>query len=267
MKKQSDDWDDINVNRRRTDRVFFESTFIQQVSDGIDFLRNESKEILSEIDRKGINDLDLEEFSKTTLNHIDDIVDEMAEFKSEIVDEDEVPDFVKDASINAKVALNRDQEYIRRAKRRLARIESDDNADIEKTSLRVISLCDKAIEVDASNPEAYKLKAQALIKIKSYDDAIDVLIKSLAIENDLDVWLMIGDVNRLNLDFEDAISVYDKVLSMDENSFEAFRGKAIVYYDLGEYANADKFFTKASSIEELDDESSRIHQECIENLE
>lgn len=63
MKKQSDDWDDIKVNRRRTDRVLFESTLIQQVSDGIDFLRNQSKEILSEIDKTGINDIDLEEFS------------------------------------------------------------------------------------------------------------------------------------------------------------------------------------------------------------
>ena len=267
MKKQSDDWDDINVNRRRTDRVFFESTFIQQVADGIDFLKNESKEILSEIDMSGIDEMELEEFSKTTLNRIDDIVDEMAEFKSEIIDEDDVPEFVKEASINAKVALNRDHEYIRRAKRRLDRIKTDENVDKQKTSMRVISLCDKAIEVDDSNPEAYNLKAQALINIKRYDDAIEELIRSLAIEDDLDVWLLIGEANRLNLDFEDAISVYDKVLEVDEKSFEALRGKAMVYYDMGEYENADSFFTKASLIRKLDDESSRIHQECIDNLE
>ena len=266
MKKQSDDWDDINVNRRRTDKVFFESTLIQQVSDGIDFLRNQSKEILSEIDRTGISDIDLEEFSKSTLNQIDDIVDDMAEFKSEVVD-DEVPDFVKDASVNAKVVLNRDHDYIRRAKRRLARIENGDVDDSDKVNLRVISLCDKAIEVNAKNTEAYNLKAQALINVKLYDDAIEALIKSLALEDDLDVWLMIGEANRLNLDFEDAISVYDKVLSVDENSFEAFKGKAMTYYDLGEYQKADEFFTMAKTIKGLDAESSRMHDECLDNLE
>ena len=139
MKKQSDDWDDIKVNRRRTDRVLFESTLIQQVSDGIDFLRNQSKEILSEIDKTGINDIDLEEFSKSTLNQIDDIVDDMVEFKSEIVDDDEIPDFVKDASKNAKVVLNRDQDYIRKAKRRFARLENGDDVDCDKTTKSCVS--------------------------------------------------------------------------------------------------------------------------------
>lgn len=267
MKKQSDDWDDIKVNRRRTDRVLFESTLIQQVSDGIDFLRNQSKEILSEIDKTGINDIDLEEFSKSTLNQIDDIVDDMVEFKSEIVDDDEIPDFVKDASKNAKVVLNRDQDYIRKAKRRFARLENGDDVDCDKTNLRIISLCDKAIEVNAKNPEAYNLKAKALINIGQYDDAIDALIKSLALEDDLDVWLMIGEANRLNLDFEDAISVYDKVLSLDENSFEAFKGKAMTCYDMGEYKKADEFFTKAKSLGDLDFVSSKIHEECMDNLE
>ena len=41
MKKEDED---IKVNRRKTDKVYFESTFIQQISDGIDFLRDESKE-------------------------------------------------------------------------------------------------------------------------------------------------------------------------------------------------------------------------------
>ena len=44
--KKSNDWEDIDVDKRRTDKVHFESTILQQVSDGIDFLRDESKEIL-----------------------------------------------------------------------------------------------------------------------------------------------------------------------------------------------------------------------------
>ena len=267
MKKQSNDWDDIKINKRRTDKVFFESTLIQQVSDGIDFLRNESREILTEIDNRGVNDFDLEQFSQKTLREIDNIVDDMAELKSEIIDEDDIPEFVKDTSKNAKVALNRDHDYVRRAKRRLDRIESNE-VGFGKTNLRVIELCDKAIAVNESNLDAYCLKAQALINIKKYDDAIDELIKSLTIKDDFwDSWLLIGEANRLNLDFEDAISVYNKVLSENENSFEALKGKAMVYFDLGEYQNADEFFKKARLIKELDDETLKIHEECLKNLE
>ena len=50
-------------------------------------------------------------------------------------------------------------------------------------------------------------------------------INALSIKNDIEVWLSIAKVNRLNGDLDDAINVYDKVLSMDKNSFEAFKGK------------------------------------------
>ena len=267
MKKQSDDWDDIEVNKRRTDKVFFESTLIQQVSDGIDFLRRESKEILTEIDKKGINDLDLENFSKKTLNQIDDIVDDMAEFKSGIINEDDVPEFVKDSTKNAKVALNSDQTYVRRAKRRLARLKSDEDGEYYKVNLRVISLCSKAIDVNDSNYEAYYLKGRALINVGNYDDAIEELIKSLTIKTDfIDSWLLIGEANRLNLDFEDAISVYDRVLQDYEDSSDALKGKAMVYFDMGEYQNADEFFKKADSIDKLDDETRKIWDEVKDNL-
>ena len=50
MKKQSDKWDDIKVNRRSADKIRFESPLIQSISDGVDFLRDESREILKELD-------------------------------------------------------------------------------------------------------------------------------------------------------------------------------------------------------------------------
>ena len=50
MKKESFDGEEIKVNKRRTDKVYFESAFIQSISDKIDFLREESKEILKELD-------------------------------------------------------------------------------------------------------------------------------------------------------------------------------------------------------------------------
>lgn len=261
MKK---DWDDIKINRRKTDRVFFESTLLQQVSDGIDFLRTESREVLSELDRRGVNDFDLEEFSQKTLREIDNIRDDIADLKSEIIDEDDIPEFVKDTTKNAKLALNRDQVYLRRAQRRFDSIE--DEFDV-KTNLRVIALCDEAIDVKHSNYGAHYLKAKALINIREYERAIDELIEVLRIKDDFwDAWILIGEVNRKNKDFDDALSVYDKVLSENEDSFKAIVGKAMVYYDCGDFAKAAEFFKKAQSISELDDKASEIYAECLENL-
>ena len=66
--KKSNDEEDIKVNKRSTDKVYFESTLLQQISDGIDFIRDQSKEILSEIDLKGLDNIDIEEFGEYTLD-------------------------------------------------------------------------------------------------------------------------------------------------------------------------------------------------------
>ncbi|WP_405296243.1 tetratricopeptide repeat protein, partial [Methanobrevibacter sp.] len=74
--------------------------------------------------------------------------------------------------------------------------------------------------------------------------------------------LAIAKANRLNRDFNDAISVYDSVLKIDYDSFEAFKGKAYTYYDWEKYVEAGIFFKKANSIESLDEESKKVWDEC-----
>ena len=263
-----DDWEDIKVNRRKGDKVRFESNLLQQISDRIDFLRDESREILRGIDtkefKKNLDEFDMEEFGESTLNQISDIADDLSQFKSEMFDSEDVPDFVKESSINAKRALNRDVDYVRRAKRRLDRIDSDESVDVYKTNLRVIDLCDKAIEVNRKNPEAYCLKGIVLVNLEKYDEAIEEFINSLALDDNPDIRLKIADANRLNKDFNDAINVYNSVLDVRE--FEALKGKAYTYYDWQKYGQANMHFRKAASIEELDDESQKIFDECLEKF-
>lgn len=257
------DGEDIKVNKRSTDKVYFESTFLQQISDGIDFLRNESREILKELDISGIDDNDIEEFGEDTLNQLSDIVDDLSQLKSEVINTDDIPDSIKESSLNAKRALNSDLDYVRRAKRRLAKSNPDDELTYVKLNIRTIELCNKAIEVNDGNSEAYYTKAQALLNLGNYENAIDEAIKSLKINDDyIDAWILIGDANRLNQDFDDAIDVYDKVLEKDSNSFNALKGKALTYFDLDDYQMADEFFKKASELEGLDEESQKIWDEC-----
>lgn len=264
--KESQDWDDIKVNKRTGDKVHFESTFLQQVSDSVDFLKDESKEILKELDINHIDDSALEEFGEKTVNQISDVVDEMSQFKSEIMDSEYVPESVRQSSKQFKKALNRDEDYVRRARRRLKRIDSDEFFDPQRANLRVIELCDKAIEVNKSNSEAYYLKGRALFNLERYVGAIEEFIYSLALKDDIKVWILIADANRLNGDYDDAINVYDSVLKRDENSFDAIKGKAYTYYVCEDYQKADEAFKKANSIIILDDESKEMWDECLDKL-
>lgn len=259
MKRQSD-WEDIKINKRSTDKVYFESRLLQSISDKIDFIREESKEMLNELDsneyKQQIDEWGLDELSEEALNHMTVIADELAQFKDEIIDPDEVPGIVKVYSNEFKVALNRDAEYVRRAKRRL------DNEGYQNNA-RIIKLCDKALEVNDSNWEAYHIKGNALSNMERYEEACDQLNISLKLNEDNDdARLCLGDAYRMNHQFEKAIEAYDSVLENDEKSFDAYKGKAFAYYHWEKYDKADEFFKKANSIKFLDEKSKEIWKAC-----
>lgn len=265
-------WEDIKVSRRTSGKKYFESTFLQSISDRIEFLKDEADDLLGELDscelKQRYDELDLEEFSEDAIDQIEDVVSDISQFKYEIIDAEEVPDFIKDTSKNVKIALDRDQDYIRRAKRKFKRLESkEDLVDTYKINIRIIELCNKAIDVDEFNPEPYLLKGRALGNIEKYDEAVDEFINCLALdENNLDARLAIADINRLTGEYDDAIDVYDSVLKIDDDSFEAFRGKALTYFNMEKYIDADTFFKKADSISVLDYEDNEIWKKCKYNL-
>ena len=266
MKKQSDECEDIKVNRRKSDKQVFESPLLQFISDNIDRVRDESKDVLKNIDGS-VKDWDIDEFRDDAINHMADISDNLSQVKSDIMDSHDLPDFVKESSRNTKQALNMDVDYVRRAKRRLNRIDSDDFIDVQKTNIRVVELCDKAIYVNESNYEAFYIKGQALTNLEKYVEAIGEFVKALEIKEDyLDAWLGIANANRLNGDFDDSINVYDTIINNFGKSYEVFKGKAYVYFDCEDYKSANDEFEKANAIQYLDEKSMALWGECITNL-
>ena len=264
--KKSNDAEDIKVNKRSSDKVYFESILLQRISDRIDFLRDESKEILQDLDLNRFEDVDVSELSENTLDQISNIADDASQFRSVILNSEDFPKIIKEYSIDAKKALNRDSDYVRRAQRRLNNQDSSELVEFYKTNLRIIELCDKAIEVNSSNAEAYYLKGRALVNLDKYPQAIDEYINSLAIEDDVNVWIAIANANTLNGDYDDAINVYDSVLKKDKDSFEAIKGKALTYYACENYKKADIEFKKAAAIDSLDSHSQEIWDECLEKI-
>lgn len=265
------DDEDIKVNKRSGDKVYFESPLVQSIYDKIDFLREESKVILEEIDssefKQQLDTIDLEEFSEDTIDQIDDVFDEISRFKDDLIDTQDIPEDLKKHYRMTQMYLDRDDDYVRRARRKVERLNSDKLTDFYGTNLRVIELCDKAIQINEYNFDAHVLKARTLVNLEKYDDAIEEFINALSIKNDIEVWLAIARVNRLNGDLDDALDVYDKVLSMDKNSFEAFKGKAYTYFDLNDYKKANYFFRKANYIKSLDEASQKIWRVCKEKLD
>ncbi len=271
MKKESFDEEEIKVNKRRNDKVYFESTFIQSISDTIDYLREESKEILKEIDstefKQQLDAFDLEEFSEDTINQIDDLLDDISRFKDDAINTEEIPEGLKEHYRVTQMYLDRDDDYVRRAVRKLARLDINNSKEAYETRIRVVELCDKAIRIREDNFDAHFLKAKTLVDLEKYDEAIEEFITALSIKDDIEVWLAIAKVNRLNGDLDDSLDVYDKVLSMNKNSFEAFKGKAYTYFDLKDYKKANYFFKKASAVRSLDESSKKIWEICQEKLD
>ena len=268
------DDEDIEVNRRDGQEVLFESEIVQTLYNQITFFKDESSKLIEKLDSSDLmNDLDeidVDEFGQRALDHVSDVIEDVSKLAEKTIPLDDLPDFIEESTLNAKKALNRDSDYIRKAKRKLNMLNSDSELINEgEINRRVVGLCDKAIEVNKYNDEAYYLKGLALINLKKYDEGIEELINAMALsDDDIDIRLEIANANRLNGEYEDAISVYDSVLKIDEKSYEALKGKAFTYFDWEKYELCEEFFEKANKqVRYMDDDSLYRWIICYNKLE
>ncbi len=63
-----------------------------------------------------------------------------------------------------------------------------------------------------------------------------------------------------------ALQVYDSILNIDEKSFEALKGNALVYFDKKDFVKADKFFKKANNIFPISDDEKIKWDFCLNKL-
>lgn len=201
---------------------------------------------------------DTEYFVESVLNQFLDDMDQLKNNAIEFMDEMDIDDVFDDFSRNSKKALNKDADYVRRARKKLEHSEGN---------RRVISLCNKALFVDEFNWEAYYLKGRALINLGRYDEAIEELINSLALnEDNIDARQYIAKAYALKGDLDYALKVYDSILDIDDKYFEALQGKALIYFDQKNYMDAEKFFRKANDISPLSDYADYKWGFCLKKL-
>ena len=201
---------------------------------------------------------DTEYFIESVLNQFLDDMEQLKNDAVEFMDEMDIDDVIDDFSRNSKKALNRDAVYINRARKKLERCEDNQ---------RVLYLCNKALLIDELNWEAYYLKGRALINLKRYDEAIEELINSLALnEDNLEARVYIAKASDLKGDSDYALKVYDSILNIDNKYFEALLGKALIYFDQNDYLDAVKFFKRANDISHLSDYEKYKWNFCLKKL-
>ena len=186
-------------------------------------------------------------------------LDELKEEATKYIGDFDLEDVLDDLDINTKVALNRDTDYIVRARKKMEKTREFN---------RVITLCDKALIVNPKNWEAYFLKGVALFNLGRYGEAIEMLLNSLALnEDNLDARVYIARSYFYKGNEEYALSVYDSILNIDDKYFDALEGKALIYFSQKDYENADKYFKKASIVSVLSDDSKDKWDVCLEKME
>ena len=141
---------------------------------------------------------------------------------------------------------------------------------------------DNAIEQDKQNDDVYRMKAQTLMMLERFSEAIDVVIDALNI-NPENVWTLIlmgniwakqgnvgsamhyynealkfhpNDVIAINNIgaayaqqnmFEKALEVFDRALDVDSSYINTYYGKALVLNNLNRYEEAWKIVVKAGT--------------------
>ena len=143
---------------------------------------------------------DTEFFVESIFNQFIDDFDKIKSNALDMLDEMDIGDAIDDFSINSKKALNMDIDYVNRARKKLN--NSRDNQ-------RIIYLCNKALLINDLNWEAYYLKGRALINLERYDEAINELLNSLALnEDNVDARVYIAKAAHLKGDLNYVLQVY-----------------------------------------------------------
>ncbi|WP_146080020.1 tetratricopeptide repeat protein, partial [Brachyspira murdochii] len=107
---------------------------------------------------------------------------------------------------------------------------------LENNFIEIIKLCDKAIEKDNKDEDAYFFKATSLIELKKYDEAIYNYNEALKFnDKNINVYLNIG-IEKLNLkEYIEAIKYFSKVLELNPNYEIAYINRSSCYEKLEQY--------------------------------
>ena len=114
---------------------------------------------------------------------------------------------------------------------------------------KALESIDIAIKNNSNSSKFFYTKGFILEKIGSIK-SVDLYEKALSINPlNVDALIQLGNINQSNLNFEKAIFIYDKVISIDKSNYIAFNNKANALLELGKKNEAIINYEKALTLE------------------
>lgn len=111
-----------------------------------------------------------------------------------------------------------------------------------------IQYFDRAIDIDDENKLAWSNKGTALYEMGRFEEAVECFDEALTISVDVPLlinkaWTLLSD-DKMDI----AVDVFDRVITRDQNSAEAWNGRGVAFTRMGELANAYDSFNRALTI-------------------
>jgi len=121
----------------------------------------------------------------------------------------------EDAKVCLKAVLNLDENNLT-ALNNLIFLLEESNANYEE----IVSLCDRTIPLDNTDPSAYLTRATANRKLLNFNEAIIDIKKALSIDDDIYLSMSHADLGLTYYDMKDYHSAklqYDKAIELDQD--------------------------------------------------
>ena len=111
-----------------------------------------------------------------------------------------------------------------------------------------IDALEESIKLNSMDARAWHNLGLSYFKIAKYKEAISKFEKELEIALDENIYISIGDCEYALGNINDALAYYDKAISLNPKSFEAYNSKAVIYRQLVKLEEAFESSTKSLDI-------------------
>lgn len=118
----------------------------------------------------------------------------------------------------------------------------------EKKYSEAIEMFNKAVDIDATCPEAYYFRAICYKSLKNYTEAIFDLTIALAMKNSADFLVEMANVEIADQMFEQAVPWLSKALEIDPENDTAYQCLGQVYYLTGKIDKSISAYEKSISL-------------------
>jgi len=112
-----------------------------------------------------------------------------------------------------------------------------------------INALEESIKLNSLDPRAWHNLGLCFFRLANYKEAISQFNNELKIAEDESIYISIGDCEYALGNSNDALAYYDKAISLNPKSFEAYNSKAVIYRQLVKLEEAYESSTKSLDIQ------------------